>query len=161
MQYKSQMKNIVLAAASILFCVTVGGISGFLTSDAITSWYVGIQKPLWNPPNWIFGPIWTLLYILMGCSLFLILKTAASNKRLALALFLTQLALNFFWSPIFFNLHELGWALLTIVALWGLIIITIFAFATIHKTAAWLLVPYVCWVSFAALLNLSIWQLNH
>ncbi|MFZ9388432.1 MAG: TspO/MBR family protein [Chitinophagaceae bacterium] len=146
---------------SVLLPVLVGAISGFFTATGVGSWYKTINKPSWNPPGWVFGPVWTTLYILMGIALFLIWRTAESKSRnMAIALFGVQLTLNFFWSFIFFDQQQIGWALVEIGVLWLFILFTIFAFAKINKTAAWLLVPYISWVSFASILTYTIWRLN-
>ena len=147
---------------SLLIPLAVGGISGFFTTKAIPGWYAQLNKPWFNPPNWLFSPVWTSLYIMMGIALWLVWKSDAPQilKRRAIYLFAAQLVLNFFWSLIFFNLHQIGWALVEIVAMWGMILLSIVAFAKINKAAAWLLVPYISWVSFATILNYSIWQLN-
>lgn len=156
------MSNIVKAIIAISIPLIVGAISGFFTVTGVESWYQTIQKPSWNPPNWIFGPVWTALYIMMGIALFLVWKedTSEELKKIALVLFAVQLILNFFWSFIFFNQQQPGWALVEIIAMWLFILLTIFAFAQVNKTAAWLLVPYISWVSFATILNYTIWQLN-
>jgi tryptophan-rich sensory protein len=156
------MSNIFKLVISIAIPVAVGAISGFFTISGVESWYQTIAKPSWNPPNWIFGPVWTTLYILMGIALYLIWKSESSDilKKTAIALFSVQLILNFFWSLIFFNQHQVGWALAEIIMMWVVILLTIFAFANVNKTAAWLLVPYIAWVSFATILNYTIWQLN-
>ena len=156
------MSNIVKGIIAIAIPLLVGGASGFFTVTGIESWYQTIQKPSWNPPNWVFGPVWTTLYIMMGIALFLVWKedTSEELKKIAIALFAVQLILNFFWSFIFFNLQQPGWALVEIIAMWFFILLTIFACAQVNKTAAWLLVPYISWVSFATILNYSIWQLN-
>jgi benzodiazapine receptor len=147
---------------AIAIPLTVGFTSGFFTITGVGSWYQTIQRPSWNPPNWIFGPVWTTLYIMMGVALFLIWKADAEikTKNQAILLFAVQLILNFFWSIIFFNLQQPGWAFAEIVMLWIFILLTIFAFAKINKLAAWLLVPYVSWVSFASILNYTIWRMN-
>ncbi len=156
------MNNILKLVIAIAIPLIVGSTSGFFTITGVESWYQTIQKPSWNPPSWIFGPVWTSLYIMMGIALFLIWKSPMSSdvKRTAILLFAIQLVLNFFWSFIFFNQHQIGWALVEIIALWLLILLTIFAFAKINTTAAWLLVPYISWVSFASILNFTIWKLN-
>lgn len=156
------MSNIVKGIVAIAIPLLVGGASGFFTITGVDSWYQTINKPSWNPPNWVFGPVWTTLYIMMGIALFLVWKedTSEELKKIAIALFSVQLILNFFWSFIFFNLQQPGWALVEIIAMWFFILLTIFAFAQVNKTAAWLLVPYISWVSFATILNYSIWQLN-
>jgi len=156
------MSNIVKAIIAIAIPLIVAGTSGFFTVTGVESWYQTIQKPSWNPPNWIFGPVWTTLYVMMGIALFLVWKedTSTELKKIAIGLFSVQLILNFFWSFIFFGQQQPGWALIEIVALWIFILLTIFAFAQVNKTAAWLLVPYISWVSFATILNYTIWQLN-
>ena len=140
----------------------VGGLGGFFTSSAVNGWYVLAKKPSFNPPNWIFAPVWTLLYLLMGIALYLVWKSEANKglKRQAIGLFAIQLVLNFFWSIIFFYAHQPGWAFLEIIALWAMILLTILWFGKISPAAAWLLVPYISWVSFASLLNFAIWILN-
>jgi len=146
---------------ALVITLSVGGIAGFATANAIGGWYATLIKPSFNPPNGIFAPVWTLLYIMMGIALYLIWKQPASKERnIALLFFAIQLFLNFWWSILFFNYHELGWAFVEIIAMWVFIIITIFSFAPLSKTAAWLLVPYVSWVSFASILNYAIWRLN-
>ncbi len=153
------MKKLIIA---ILLPLIIGAVSGFFTSKAVTGWYAGIQKPSFNPPNGIFAPVWTALYILMGIALYLVWKQERNTKiwRQALFLFGLQLFLNFCWSLIFFKLEQPGWALVEIVCLWISILLTIIWFLKLSKVAGWLLVPYLCWVSFAALLNYEIWRLN-
>lgn len=147
---------------SILIPLLVGAISGYFTSSGVNGWYAVANKPWFNPPNWIFAPVWTSLYILMGIALFLVWKSdaATSTKQAAIALFAVQLTLNFFWSIIFFKLQQPGWAFAEIIMMWVMILLTIFSFGKISSTAAWLLVPYISWVSFASVLNYSIWRLN-
>jgi translocator protein len=152
------LKLIIALAAPLL----VGGIAGYFTSSEIKSWYLLLKKPSWNPPNYIFGPVWTTLYLLMGYAFYRIWVSKASveMKNWAIGLFVIQLILNFFWSFIFFKHHHLGLAFIEIIAMWVAIFCTIIAFSKIDKTAAWLLVPYISWVSFATILNYTIWQLN-
>jgi benzodiazapine receptor len=156
------MSNIVKGIISIAIPLLIGATSGFFTVTGVDSWYQTINKPSWNPPNWIFGPVWTTLYVMMGIALFLVWKEDISSelKKIAVTFFIVQLVLNFFWSFIFFNQQQPGWALVEIAVLWVFILLTIFAFAQVNKTAAWLLVPYISWVSFATILNYTIWQLN-
>lgn len=158
----SGMNNSLKLILSILLPLAIGALSGFFTVTGVGSWYQTIQKPSWNPPNWIFGPVWTSLYILMGIALYLVWKSDAAPalKRMAILLFSVQLVLNFFWSLIFFNQHAIGWALVEIIILWLAILVTIFVFARISNAAAWLLVPYISWVSFASILTYTIWKLN-
>jgi len=147
---------------SILVPLLVGAFSGFFTSSGVNGWYATASKPWFNPPNWIFAPVWTTLYILMGIALYLVWKSGADIrlKQTAIILFAVQLILNFFWSFIFFKLQLPGWAFAEIVLMWVMIFITILWFGKISAAAAWLLVPYISWVSFAAVLNYAIWKLN-
>ncbi len=147
---------------SILVPLLVGTFSGFFTSSGVNGWYVTANKPWFNPPNWIFAPVWTALYILMGIALYLIWKSGAVKtiKQTAIILFAVQLILNFFWSFIFFKLHLPGWAFAEIILMWVMIFFTILWFGKISPAAAWLLVPYLSWVSFASVLNYAIWKLN-
>lgn len=147
---------------SVIIPLAVGGLSGYLTSGEIKDWYRTVEKPVFNPPDFVFGPVWTALYIMMGIAFVLVWKAGAESgrKRKAMTLYFLQLLLNFLWSLIFFGAHEIGWALVEIALLWVTIILTINAFRKISSLAAWLLVPYLCWVSFAAVLNFAIWKLN-
>lgn len=156
------MNNTFKLIIAIAIPLAVGGTSGFFTITGVDSWFQTVNKPSWNPPNWIFGPVWTTLYALMGVALFLVWKSDGSDilKKTAIALFAVQMVLNFFWSFIFFDQHQIGWALVEIIVLWVSILLTIFAFGNVSKLAAWLLVPYISWVSFATILNYSIWKLN-
>ena len=155
------MNNIAKLVISILIPLGIGLSSALFNDTGEGSWFQALEKPSWNPPGWVFGPVWTTLYILMGIALYLVWKSpASSRRRTAIILFSFQMVLNFFWSFIFFKLEEPGWAFVEIVVLWFTILVTIFSFASINKTAAWLLVPYISWVSFASLLNYTIWLLN-
>lgn len=156
------MNNTLKLVISLAIPLVVGGTSGFFTVTGVESWYQHINKPSWNPPNAIFGPVWTSLYILMGIALYLVWKadTSSELKKIAFVFFAIQLAFNFCWSFIFFRLHQPGWAFAEIIVMWAFILATIFAFAQVNKLAAWLLVPYISWVSFAAVLNYTIWRMN-
>lgn len=156
------MNNTGKFILAVAIPLLVGGTSGFFTVTGIESWYQTIQKPAWNPPNYIFGPVWTTLYALMGIPLFLVWKSTGPQaiKKTAILLFAVQLVFNFFWSIIFFKLQQPGWAFLEMIGLWLFILLTILAFSKVDKIAAWLLVPYISWVSFAAILNYTIWKLN-
>lgn len=147
---------------SILIPLLVGAIAGLFTSSGVNGWYALANKPWFNPPNWIFAPMWTLLYILMGIAFFLVWRSSADKniKQTAMILFSIQLAINFFWSFIFFKLQQPGWAFAEIILMWVMILLTIIWFGKISAAAAWLMVPYICWVSFASVLNYSIWKLN-
>lgn len=147
---------------SILIPVLVGAVAGLFTSSGVNSWYAIANKPWFNPPNWLFAPVWTVLYIMMGIAFFLIWRADSdkSIKQTAMIFFVAQLVLNFFWSLIFFKLQQTGWAFAEMSIMWLLILFTIIWFGKISSTASWLLVPYICWVSFALILNFSIWKLN-
>lgn len=147
---------------SITVCLSVGGISGYLTANEIPTWYATLNKPSFNPPNWIFAPVWTTLYIFMAIALWLVWKSDVSTniKNTAILVFVIQLVLNFFWSIIFFSLHQLGFALVEIAFMWVFILLCIIKFYPISRTAAYLLIPYLLWVSFASVLNFAIWKLN-
>ena len=145
---------------ALLIPLAVGAISGYFTTTGVNGWYAAAAKPAFNPPNWIFGPVWTTLYALMGIALYLVWKTDAPARQTAVILFGVQLALNFAWSFIFFSLKQPGWAFAELLLMWVMILLTIFAFGKISSLAAWLLVPYISWVSFAGVLNYFIWKLN-
>lgn len=139
-----------------------GIIGAVFTSPAIPTWYATLTKPELNPPAWVFGPVWTTLYALMGIAAYLIWKQGINKHtvRVALELFAVQLGLNTLWSLVFFGLHNPGGALIVIVGLWLMIVATIAAFYKLSKPAAWLLAPYLLWVSFASYLNYALWALN-
>ncbi len=124
-------------------------------------WYAGLLKPPWTPPNWLFGPVWTLLYIMMAIAAWLLWRNGGfSAHKKALIFFTGQLVLDAFWSYLFFGLHSPGFAFAEIILLWAVILLTVVLFYRRNHTAGWLLVPYLLWVSFAAALNLAIWRLN-
>jgi tryptophan-rich sensory protein len=124
-------------------------------------WFASLQKPSWNPPGWVFGPVWSALYTMMGVAAWLVWRQGGWGKqRKPLLIFLAQLALNAAWTPLFFGLHQPGLAFVDIALLWLAIIATIWAFRRVHHIAAALLIPYLAWVSFAAFLNFTIWRLN-
>ncbi len=160
MLLNNHMPSYLKLILSITVCLAVGGISGFVTANEIPGWYVNISKPSFNPPNWIFGPVWTALYIMMGIAFFLVWKSNVPVKEKAYLFFGLQLILNFFWSILFFSMHALGVALIEIILMWVSILLTIVSFYPISKPAAYLLIPYLLWVSFASVLNFSIWKLN-
>jgi benzodiazapine receptor len=145
----------------IALCLGVGAVGGRWTAPEIGAWYRTLRKPFFNPPNWIFGPVWTLLYLLMAVAAWLVSQSAPSTLRsAALGLFLAQLALNLAWSWIFFRRHALGGALAEVLLLWLAIGATTLVFARVAPAAGWLLLPYWGWTSFASLLNAAIWRLN-
>ena len=155
------IRNIIALAICIAIPLITGGIAGLVTSSNIESWHAYLEKPSFNPPNWLFGPVWTMLYILMGISLFMIWKEPDSAQRKsALRLFCVQLLLNFAWSFIFFYFHQTGFAFLEIIVLWIAILLMIISFYRLNRSAAFLQLPYLGWVTFAGVLNASIWYLN-
>lgn len=150
---------------SIVICLLAGGIGTIFTSSAPPAggltWYATLNKPSFSPPNWVFAPVWTTLYILMGISLYLVLSAKGKGEsQKAIQIFGIQLTLNFLWSIIFFGWHSPLLALVDIVALWIAIVLTIKSFYKINKLAGNLLTPYLLWVSFATILNLMIVLLN-
>lgn len=124
-------------------------------------WHASLKKPTWNPPPWIFGPVWTALYTMMAVAAWLVWRRGGwAAQRRPLLLFLLQLALNATWTPLFFGLHRPDLAFAEIVLLWSSIAVTLAMFCSFSRTAAWLLVPYLAWVSFAAVLNLMLWRFS-
>jgi len=151
-----------LLILSISTSLAAGAIGSLFTATDPGSWYALINKPVFNPPNWIFAPIWTSLFILMGIALFLVWRQGwrRAEVRKGLKMFFIQLGFNIIWSYFFFGLQEPRLAFLEIIALWLAIIATIITFYRVDKRSAWLLLPYLVWVSFAAFLNYTIWQIN-
>lgn len=124
-------------------------------------WYIALNKPAWHPPTWVFGPVWSTLYLMMAVSAWLVWRQGGfARQSRPLGLFLVQLALNAAWSPLFFGLKQPGVAFAEILLLWLAIAATIAVFHRVHRVAAWLLVPYLAWVSFASFLNGTLWRLN-
>lgn len=140
---------------SIAICEFAGLIGSIVTIPAITGWYTTLAKPVWTPSSWVFGPVWITLFALMGLSLYMVWE-----KKTAISVFGIQLGLNIIWSFLFFGLHKPLWAFCEIVLLWFAILGNIIVFYKIDKRAAYLLVPYLVWVSIAAALNYSVWMLN-
>ena len=149
-------------AISIVGSELAGAIGSIFTVPAIPTWYAHLAKPAFSPPNEVFGPVWTTLYLLMGLAAFIVWKEGSDRRdvRIALGIFIGQLVLNVLWSVAFFGSHSPIAGLIVIVLLWLSIIATIFAFYKVSKGAAFLLIPYLAWVSFAAYLNYAIWTLN-
>jgi tryptophan-rich sensory protein len=155
-------QKIVKLAAALALPLLAGLIGSLFTVKAIPTWYAALRKPAFNPPNWLFGPVWTLLYLLMGLALYRVWTSAApaAKRRAALFSFFSQLAVNAIWTPVFFGLHQLNLALMIIVILWFLIVICLLRFLAVDGCATLLLVPYLGWVSFATVLNAFILLLN-
>jgi len=142
----------------LALCFSAAGTGAFVS---IGGWYDTLNKPSWNPPSWIFGPVWSLLYIMMAVAAWLVWKKGGwAAQRKALSLFVAQLLLNALWTPLFFALHKPGLAFIEIVILWIMVVATIREFKHVHQTAARLLMPYLAWITFAAVLNFAIWRLN-
>ncbi|PQO26293.1 TspO/MBR family protein [Blastopirellula marina] len=153
--------QVVVLIAVILLCVGIGAVGALVTLPQIPTWYAGIAKPSWTPPNKIFGPVWTTLYVMMAVAVWLVWR----RERFAviwpaLSVFGVQLILNAIWSPIFFGLESPLLGLLVIVPLWLMIGVTIYCFSRRNIAAAMLLIPYFLWVSYATCLNFAIWRLN-
>lgn len=154
--------NFIGIISAIVVCQLAGAIGAVFTTPSIPTWYAGLNKPSFQPPNWLFGPAWTLLYTLMGIALYLIWTKglSAAGVKTALVVFGIQLLLNTLWSILFFGMKNPALALIEIVILWVAILLTLVRFYAISRTAGLLLVPYLLWVSFATVLNFSIVRLN-
>lgn len=148
-------------AVFIAVCLGAGGVGAIATTPEIDGWYQTLAKPAWNPPGRVFGPVWTTLYLLMAIAAWQVWKPAGFKAAaVPLTLFGVQLVLNVCWSWIFFVLHQPGWAFVELAILWLAILATTVTFFRRSHLAGWLLVPYLAWVSFAAVLNFTIWRLN-
>ena len=158
----SRWKTIGIAALFVVGCELVGILGALTTATGESSWYASLAKPVFQPPNWLFGPVWTLLYALMGIAAFLVWREGTDRRdvRIALGLFVAQLVLNGIWTPIFFGAQSIVGGAVVIVALLVVLAFTIRAFFRVSRAAGWLLVPYILWVGYATALNLSIWVLN-
>ena len=155
------MKIFFLLVLCVLSVLGIGFLSGFATMESVNGWYITLEKPFFNPPNYLFRPVWTILYFLMGISIYLILKSPASKeKNKAILFFCLQLLLNFCWSFIFFYFKLLGIALLEIIVLWIFILLMIIQFKKVKPVSYYLQIPYLIWVTFALVLNASIFYLN-
>jgi benzodiazapine receptor len=159
---KMALKQISKLVAAIVACLAAGAIGSIFTRTAIANWYTTLEKPPFTPPDWLFAPVWTLLYILMGVAAFLVWRMGSRDRqvRVALIVFLVQLVLNAFWSIAFFGLESPLYGLIVISILWVAILVTIVLFFRISKVSSILMWPYLLWVSFATVLNSSIWLLN-
>jgi len=156
------LSDIIKLTASILASFAAGGIGTLLTFKAIPTWYAGLKKPPYTPPNWVFGPVWTTLYILMGISVFLVWRNglAVNGALLAFTLFWVQLVLNALWSIVFFGMKSKVGGVITIIVLWLLILATVITSFQVSGWAGALLIPYITWVSIASYLNIGVWLLN-
>ena len=154
------MKKFVDLVFYLITPVLFGFLGSYFTTSAIPIWYVSLNKPFFSPPNWLFAPVWTILYLMMGYASYIISQSKSKMKPVALKFYWLQLLANFFWSIIFFGMKNPTLALLEIIVLWILIYKTKILFLKVSKTAGYLLIPYLLWVSFASVLNLSIVFLN-
>lgn len=158
----SRKISIVKLVVSIIVAELVGIIGSFFTTPAIPSWYQFLIKPSFSPPNWLFAPVWTALFLLMGIAAYLVWSEGWEKRdvKIALSVYGVQLVLNLLWSVLFFGLQSPFYGFLEIIVLWIVIVLNILVFYRVSRKAAYLLIPYIIWVSFAATLNYSIWQLN-
>jgi tryptophan-rich sensory protein len=155
---KTLGRQILALLCWVLLCFAAAAFGGLFMPG---EWYASLKKPSWNPPGWVFGPVWTALYTMMAVSAWLAWKRGGwSAQRWGLTLFLVQLALNAAWTPLFFGLRQPGWAFAEIVLLWLAIAATLAAFRPVNRAAAGLLAPYLAWVSFTAVLNFTLWRWN-
>jgi translocator protein len=152
------MREWLALVAFLVLCLLVGGAASYATTQSVAEWYPTLNKPDWRPPNWLFGPVWTVLYVMIAVAGWLVWKQGRASA--AMAMWAVQLALNFAWSFSFFGAQSPGLGLINIVAMWIAIVATIYLFWARSRLAALLFVPYLCWVSFATALNYSIYMLN-
>jgi len=155
-------KKGVFIIIAVLICLLAGGIGAMATQTSVNTWYTTLNKPFFNPPNWIFGLMWTTLYILMGVAAGIVWSRGFHHRWVKTAMyhFIFQLLINVLWSLVFFGLQEIFGALLVIIGLLVLLIFTYKWFKVVNNLSAYLLIPYILWVSFALVLNFSIWKLN-
>ena len=158
----TRLKNILACIFCVVIPLAIGAISGYITSGEINGgWFSSLEKPSFQPPDNLFGPVWSTLYLLMGISLYLVWKSPKTNlRKTALLIFGIQLFLNFWWSILFFSFHLLFISIIDITIMWVLILYMIILFRRTKASAGYLNIPYLLWVSFATVLNISIWILN-
>jgi benzodiazapine receptor len=145
----------------LIACFAIGGLGGLITYPAIQGWYNTLNKPSWNPPNWVFGPVWNLLFLLAAIAVWLVWRRQGmAGARLQMAIFTVQLALNLLWSAVFFGLHRPDLALIVALLLWIAVAAMVVTFRRVRPLAGILMIPYCAWVTFAIVLNYSIWQMN-
>jgi len=157
-----KLSNPVKLIISLALPLAIGGVGSLFTMPAIANWYNNLAKPALNPPNWIFAPVWTILYILMGVAAYLVWRQGLEKKgvKSALVIFIFQLFLNCFWSYLFFGIHNPAVAFTEILSLLFAIMALFLAFFQVSRKAAYLIIPYVLWVGFATYLNFAVWQLS-
>jgi benzodiazapine receptor len=162
MQISKTATTIMKLVICIAACLAVGIIGSLFTTPAIPAWYAGLSKPPFSPPNWVFAPVWTTLYVLMGIAAYIVWQkgTGTAHVRSGLILFTIQLAFNLLWSVFFFGLRSPLAGVIIIIILWVLILLTMIRFFRVSMLAGWLMVPYILWVTFASALNIAVWVLN-
>lgn len=154
------MGNPLKLILSLALPQLAGGLGALFTFSSVRDWYQTLNRPSWNPPNWIFGPVWTTLYVLMGIACYLIWKSEHPQKKQLLTLYFIQLGLNVLWSPAFFGAESPILGLMVIIPLWVMILVCVIQFRKVSHWASGLMVPYLLWVTFATVLNFTLWQLN-
>jgi benzodiazapine receptor len=158
---RSRLVDIVALVLFVALCLGIGALGASVTATSVDTWYAGLVKPSFNPPDEVFGPVWTVLYVLMGVAAWRVWRSAdRDTTRGPLTLFALQLAINLGWSVVFFGLHKIASAVATIVVLDVAVLVTMLAFRSVDRVAALLMLPYVAWVAFATVLNVAIWRLN-
>jgi benzodiazapine receptor len=162
MDNASPLRTVLSLAAAIAVPLIIGGIGGMVTANTVGSWYPTLNLPSWNPPNWLFAPVWTTLYILMGIAAWRVWRLGGAEPAVRAALFFfgLQLLFNLGWSLLFFGAQRLDLALMEILVLLALLVVTTLRFSALDRWAGWLLVPYLAWTTFATVLNGTIWWLN-
>jgi tryptophan-rich sensory protein len=158
---RNRVVDVVALGLLVALCLGIGALGAAVTATSVGTWYADLAKPSFNPPNQVFGPVWTVLYVLMGVAAWRVWRSAdRDTARGPLTLFALQLAINLGWSVVFFGLHKIGAAVATVVVLDVAILVTTLAFRTVDRLAALLMTPYLAWVAFATVLNVAIWRLN-
>ena len=158
---RSRLADVVALALFVGLCLGIGALGASVTATSVRTWYAALAKPSFTPPDWVFGPVWTALYLMMATAAWRVWRAAdRDTTRGPLTLFALQLALNLGWSVVFFGLHKIGAAVATIFVLDVGVIVTTLAFRTVDRAAALLMLPYLAWAGFATVLNIAIWRLN-
>ena len=161
MPVRSRLADIAALVLFLALCLGIGALGASVTATSVDTWYAGLVKPSFNPPDEVFGPVWTVLYILMGVAAWRVWRSAdRDTTRGPLTLFALQLAINLGWTVVFFGLQKIASAVATIVVLDVAVLVTMLAFRSVDRLAALLMLPYVVWVAFATVLNVAIWRLN-
>jgi len=157
----STARSAVGLLVCVAACFAAAGVGGLFTGLSVSTWYHELQRPAWNPPDWVFGPVWTVLYLMMGVAAWLVWRKGGwAGARVALVLFVVQLVLNAAWTGVFFGLRAPGMAFIELAALWIAIVATVIAFWRRSIAAGALMLPYLAWSTFAAVLNFTIWRMN-